>query len=86
MTTTDPAPDTPECLDRHDQANDPCTGATEYRFPLSGTGKPYPRCEGHWEKRLEKQEEINRRYAPFSDVPPADFDPLYAGERWNDDY
>jgi hypothetical protein len=63
-----------------------CSGSVEMRYPLSGTGKSFPRCNAHWEKRLDKQEEINQRYAPFSDVPPADFDPTYAGERWEDDY
>lgn len=85
MTTADqPTPDEPlECLDRHDNG---CTGAVEMRHPLSGTGIPYPRCDGHWDSRLRRQEEINARYAPFSDVPPAGFDPTYAGERWDDDY
>lgn len=73
------------CLDRHDQENNPCSGAVEYRMPLSGTGRSFPRCDGHWDKRLRKQEEITRRYAPDSDVPPAGFDPTYAGERWNED-
>ncbi len=75
-----------KCLDRHDQDRSPCTGATEYRYPLSGTGRPFPRCDGHWEKRLELQEQINERYAPTSDVPPAGVDPTYANERWSDDY
>jgi hypothetical protein len=63
-----------------------CSGPVEYRDPLSGTGKSFPRCASHWAKRLEKQEEIVRKYAPFSDVPPAGFDPTYAGERWDDEY
>lgn len=72
-----------KCLERHDNA---CTGAVEMRFPLSGTGRSFPRCDGHWSKRLALQEEITRRYAPNSDVPPAWFDPTYAGERWDEDY
>ncbi len=76
--------DTLKCLDDHTGGAD-CEGTTEMRYPLSGTGKSYPRCDGHWKKRLKKQQEINKRYAPFSDVPPAGFDPLYAGERWEDD-
>lgn len=71
-----------ECLDRHDNQ---CTGPVEMRYPLSGTGRSFPRCDGHWGKRLAKQEEINERYAPFSDVPPAGFDSTYAGERWDED-
>lgn len=73
-----------ECLDHFD--DDPCEGKVEYRHPLSGTGTPFPRCEKHWEERLERQAEINRRYAPDSDVAPVGFDPTYAGERWDDDY
>ena len=73
-----------ECLDRHD--SDPCSGPAELRYPLSGTGKSFPRCDHHWDKRLQLQEQINERYAPDSDVPPAGFDPTYAGERWEEDY
>lgn len=72
-----------KCLDRHD---DKCSGTVEMRYPLSGTGRSFPRCDGHWAKRLKRQEEINERYAPFSDVPPADFDPSIAGEHWDEDY
>ncbi|MFE9833972.1 hypothetical protein ACFYP4_02315 [Streptomyces sp. NPDC005551] len=71
------------CLDAPQST---CTGSVEYREPLSGTGRSFPRCDGHWDARLKKQEEINARYAPFSDVPPAGFDPTYAGERWDDEY
>ena len=70
------------CLDEH---QGDCRGKVEYRMPLSPSGKPFARCDGHWEKRLEIQEGINRRY-PDSPFPPADFDPTYAGERWDDDY
>jgi len=73
----------PKCLDRH---NGECTGEVEYRPPLSSTERRFPRCDGHWEKRLEKQREIDERYAPNSDVPPLGFDPTYAGERWDEDY
>ena len=72
-----------ECLDRW---HDACEGEVDYRYPLSATGKSFPRCDRHWRLRLDAQEEINRRYAPNSDVPPADFDPYYAGERWDEDY
>jgi hypothetical protein len=63
-----------------------CGGPVELRMSLSGTGKSFPRCDRHWDERLEKQEEINRKYAPDSDVPPEGFDPTYAGERWEEDY
>lgn len=59
-----------------------CGGKVEYRMPLSGTGKSFPRCDRHWDKRLDRQEQIDRRY-PDSAMPPADFDPAYAGESWD---
>lgn len=71
-----------ECLDGHDGE---CAGAVEYRMPLSGTGRSFPRCAHHWSRRLDRQEEIDRRY-PDSPCPPAGFDPSYAGERWDEDY
>jgi hypothetical protein len=60
-----------------------CQGAVEYRMPLSGTGKPFARCDHHWNLRLIEQDRINRTYPTHA---PADFDPSYAGERWDDDY
>ena len=71
-----------ECLDAGPDP-DECEGPIEYRMALSGTGISYPRCEKHWHERCVKQDEINARY-PYHQ--PADFDPLYAGERWDDDY
>lgn len=71
------------CLDALNMEE--CSGPVEYRMPLSGTGRSFPRCDGHWEKRLDKQEEIDARY-PDSPFAPAGFDEAYAGERWNDDY
>jgi hypothetical protein len=73
----------PKCLEDH---TGECSGPVEYRDPLSGTGQSFPRCATHWTARLKKQEEIVRKYAPFSDVPPAGFDPTYAGERWDENY
>jgi len=68
-----------ECLD----GPEGCGGAVEYRAPLSATGRSFPRCERHWEERLDRQDEINRRYPTLA---PSDFDPAYAGERWEEDY
>jgi hypothetical protein len=62
-----------------------CGGAVEYRYPLSGTGKSFIRCDVHWDERLNVQAGIDRRY-PDSPMPPSDFDPYYAGESWGDDY
>jgi hypothetical protein len=74
-----------ECLDAG--MNPTCEGEIEMRWPLSGTGRSFPRCEKHWGERLDLQEGLNQRYGhPDSDIPPSDFDPTYAGERWSDDY
>lgn len=69
------------CLDWYG-GEDECAGPVEYRMALSGTGNTFPRCDKHWAKRLTVQDEINRRYPA---LPPADFDPGYAGERWEED-
>lgn len=60
-----------------------CSGPVEYRMPLSGTGKSFPRCDRHWSERLDQQAGIDRRYPTHR---PADFDPAYAGESWDGDY
>lgn len=75
-------PEAPDCLDDDGDAAD-CEGPVEYRTPLSGTGKSFPRCEKHWEERLETQQEIAERYPTSA---PPDFDPAYAGEHWDEDY
>ena len=69
-----------ECLDGH---GDSCDGTIEQRYPLSGTGRSFPRCDRHWDMRLQALDDIKRRYP---DQRPADFDPMYAGERWDEDY
>lgn len=69
-----------DCLDGPDD----CRGPVEYRMPLSGTGRAFPRCDRHWEQRLDRQERINRDY-PDSPCAPVWFDPVLAGERWEDD-
>lgn len=74
----------PSALTCLDQGND-CRGAIEYRMPLSGTGRAFPRCDHHWDKRLDAQERITRRY-PDSPVAPSWFDESAAGERWDEDY
>lgn len=71
-----------ECLD--DYGDGTCAGAVEYRMALSATGRSFPRCEKHWGDRVEKQEGIQRRYGGAA--APRDFDPAYAGERWDEDY
>lgn len=74
--------DPEDCLDFH---MGDCAGEVEYRYPLSGTGRSFVRCDKHWSDRLDIQAGINRRY-PDSAMAPADFDPTYAGERWDYDY
>lgn len=64
---------------------DGCSGLVEYRMALSGTGRAFPRCDKHWQERLDWQEQHNKKY-PDSDSPPSWFDPTYAGEHWGDDY
>ncbi len=71
----------PECLDRHKGG---CKGEVEYRMSLSGTGTPIPRCDHHWQERLDWQETHLMKY-PDTDCPPSWFDPMDAGERWNED-
>lgn len=61
-----------------------CDGPVAYRMPLSGTGQSFPRCQRHWFERLDRQAQIDRRY-PDQPNAPADFDPTYAGEVWDDD-
>ncbi len=72
----------PDCLDR--DAAIPCHGPVEYRMALSGTGRSFPRCDGHWSERLDAQQRIGRDY-PDSPIAPAWFDPANAGERWDND-
>ena len=69
-----------ECLDGHGGG---CEGEVEYRMPLSGTGRSYPRCDFHWAERWEYQQQLNERYPVHA---PADFDFLDAGEHWDEDY
>jgi len=76
---TMPVPSHVKCLDHHKGA---CEGAVEYRYALSPTGKSFPRCDLHWEIRLREQEEINTKYPSLQ---PHDFDPMDAGERWEED-
>jgi len=49
---------------------------------VSGTGKPFPRCELHWEKRLDLEDELRERYPVH---PPADWSPDDIGESWSEE-
>lgn len=72
-----------DCLD---ESRGDCEGDVFRRVSLSGSGMLWPRCHKHYMEYLERMQpvidDINRRY-PVN--PPADFDPLYAGERWDED-
>ena len=70
-----------ECLDHHKGG---CEGEVEYRPSLTGTGLAIPRCDHHWQARLDWQEEHLRIY-PDSPTPPSWFDPEAAGEVWDDE-
>lgn len=72
-----------ECIQYSAEYPQQCAGAVEYRYPLSGTGQSFPRCEKHWEERLENEEKLRERYPEHA---PSDFDPAYAGEYWGEDY
>lgn len=73
-------PEPLECLDDHGEGT--CSGPVEFRFALSPSGRQFPRCDRHWAERLDEQERINERYPVMQ---PHDFDPMYAGERWDED-
>lgn len=68
-----------ECLDYHQGG---CCGPVDYRW--TGGNSHWPRCEHHWELRMERRENSMEIYAD-SDVVPDWFDPANAGERWDDD-
>jgi hypothetical protein len=46
--------------------------------------KSFPRCDHHAEAWYAEQERIQRAYGGAT--APSDFDPAYAGERWDEDY
>ncbi len=68
-----------ECIDAYVGT---CTGPVELREALSASGRPFPRCDRHWARRLEREDELQRRYPPS---PPADWSPMDAGEAWDEE-
>lgn len=77
--------DTPYGIDArciNDYGESDCGGPVEYRSPLSGSGRSFPRCAKHWAERLDFEDGLRKRYPQQQ---PADFDPLYAGESWYED-
>lgn len=71
-----------ECIE--DYHCDECGGEVKYRMSLTGTGMAIPRCDKHWGVRLENHQAHMRVY-PDSPMPPSWFDPMDAGEVWDDD-
>ena len=71
-----------DCLD----GPDGCVGETHMRPAMSGSGILWPRCDKHYQLYAERMQpiidDINRRYPK---QPPADFDPLYAVEVWDEE-
>lgn len=77
-----------ECLDAH---KGDCQGEVAYHPSIAGTGTMIPRCDYHYEKVLELDQEIKEKYGVDSDVPPSWFVDVGGGyneygERWDDDY
>ena len=69
-----------ECLD--DYQGD-CQGPVEYHCnPYSDSFKAWPRCAYHFDIYVDRMQDLAQRYPVNA---PSDFDPLYAGERWEED-
>jgi hypothetical protein len=68
------------CLDAWQ--GEECDGPVERRPAMSPTGVWHPRCERHFAIRLDRQRGIEERYPQHA---PADFDPTYAGESWDEE-
>jgi hypothetical protein len=72
-----------DCLDYRDDGS--CRGVVEYHSVDPGRTGAFPRCDQHWNERLDRRENSIERYEN-SDVAPDWFDTSACGERWNDDY
>jgi len=70
--------ETPKCLN----ASVECEGPVEYRMSLSPTGLSVPRCDKHWDDRLDLDQGLRERYP---EQPPSDWSPLDAGESWDEE-
>jgi hypothetical protein len=67
-----------ECMEGPDE----CVGEVAYRWPGYGD-RCWPRCEHHGTARLQREDTARNRY-PDGPCVPADFDPFYAGESWEE--
>ena len=62
---------------------DGCDGPVEWgTTPDRDDFRAFTRCRAHYERRCKAAEEHLRKYPVHA---PADFDPLYAGETWDED-
>ena len=69
-----------ECLDAPGGG---CFGPVEHHInPYGDSWKTWPRCEHHFGIYVDRMQGIAQRYPTNA---PSDFDPLYAGERWEED-
>lgn len=63
-----------------------CEGPVAAYPALSGSGMFWTRCERHYAAYVERVapriEETRRRYPVMA---PSDYDPLFAGESWDED-
>lgn len=69
-----------ECLEESPE----CRGEIAFHSVDPGRAAAFPRCEFHWEQRLDRRENSIEKYEN-SDVAPDWFDPAYAGEQWDED-
>ena len=69
-----------ECLDGPEN----CNGPVEMHS-LDGLNA-WPRCEFHFDARMDRYEASDLERYANSDVAPSWFDPELTGERWDDDY
>jgi hypothetical protein len=59
-------------------------GQVEYHLnPDRDDFKTFPRCEFHQQKRLDQAAETMRKYPK---IAPSGFDPMDAGETWDEEY
>lgn len=70
------------CLD--DRGDGSCQGPVEWHSTDPGLRPAFPRCDRHWELRLDRREHSMEKYAD-SDAAPGWFDLLFAGERWDEE-
>lgn len=75
-------PDTTTHTDCIGRGTTPCHGTAPPRSRSAAAEHRSPAVTGTPNARLDREDEIRRRYPRHQ---PADFDPTYAGERWDED-